>query len=107
MTATNFFTQSVTISQHQGQNDRYGNKTFTTSSTISCKFVVKQGLEKDATGEEYTYDAICYVPLDQEVDMKDKYTYDDSVYKIAHIVEQRGTVTNLKHKKLMLQRQDV
>lgn len=104
MTAQNFFTQSMTLYAHSGTQDRYGDKEFSSGVSVKGKFVVKSDLFVDSNGQEYQYDAIAYLPLSRALSMQDRITYDGIDYSIMHITEQRGTVTTLKHKKILLQR---
>ena len=104
MTAINFFTQTMTYYPHGGTLDRYGKKVPGAAATVKCKFMVKSGFIKAPGDEEISYQAVAYIPLAQGAVLDDKVVFNSSNYRIVDVVEQRGTVTGLKHKKLLLQR---
>lgn len=104
MSAAAFLTQTMTYSPHSGSLDRYGNTIPGASSSVRCKFMVKSGFITAPGGEEVSYNAIAYIALTQSAALDDKVVFNSDQYRIIDITEQRGTVTNLKHKKLFLQR---
>lgn len=104
MSAASFYTQLANYYAHGGVQDRYGQLVEGSAVAIRCKFVVKSGYIKGPGGEEISYDAIQYIPLTQNAQMDDHMLFNGVTYRIIKVLEQRGTVTALQHKKLILQR---
>lgn len=104
MSAGSFLTQSANYYAHAGVQDRYGHLVEGAAVAIRCKFVVKSGYIKGPGGEEVSYDAIQYIALTQNAVMDDHMLFNGVTYRVIKVLEQRGTVTNLQHKKLILQR---
>lgn len=106
MSAANFLQHQITLTPRTG-NTGAGDPSYGASSTVKAKFVTKSQLIVDQNGKEVTSDSHVFIPQATTVSPEDKVTYESVNYRILKITDQRGTVTTLKHKKLMLQRTQI
>lgn len=106
MTAINFFTQTATLYSKSGYTGD-GDQIFGAGFSVACKFVEGIKIMKRGTTEEYQADARMYVPVDTTVSAESKATFNGVDYEVVEVTTQRGTVTGLGHKKMMLKRTKV
>lgn len=106
MPASNFFKQTIAWSKWNGQS-AYGVESFDDAVNVKCKFIEKTMIDYkrlQQQTDESVYDAKMYVPISSDISEGDKVVYEGKTYQVSELMAQRGTVTTLKHKRLMLKK---
>jgi len=106
MTAVNFLTDTISLTVKTGNTDS-GDPSYGAATSVAAKFVKTSMLIRDANGKEITSDSHVFIPRETSVNPEDKVTHDSVTYRILRVLDQIGTVTTLKYKKLLLQRTKV
>jgi len=97
MTLASLLNQTATIYNHSGF-DSYGRASFTTSSSISCRFQQVTKRRMLPNGAVLTIDAKMWVPATQTISIDDKVTYDGTDYKVISVnkaIKQEGTTHHI------------
>lgn len=107
MGLSDFLTQSASISAPSGV-DGTGARTFGAAVEVDCKFRKQYQMMGDAREGLKMYedvpDAVMYVKRTVSVDTDDSVAFDGEDYRVVDILDQVGTVTSLKHKKVLLKK---
>lgn len=84
MSLTGLMNQTITLYAKTGL-DKYGRESYSTSSTVKCRFQRKSStrmVPTGATAEVKVIEAIVYLPADTTINIGDKVTYESVNYKV-------------------------
>ena len=97
MTLATLLNQTATIYNHSGF-DSYGRASFTTSSSIECRFQQINKRRLLPNGAVLTIDAKMWVLATQTIAIDDKVTYSGTDYKVISVnqaIEQTGSTHHI------------